>query len=144
MKQDIIFALIQKIKSQPHLMRKAKIFVAVGLVVFVIASVLVIWTGLTAVKFIATQTSELTQSPVAIEQLAKLKTEVSGLPSIKPLACWGQAQSLMAVQPWVERPVIDNLMTLKTACLEYAPSTCEGADCVNKKELINTVEGRTI
>ena len=144
MKQDVIIELIRKVKSQPSLMRKAKIFVAVGVVGFFITGVLLVWAGVSAVKFVASQTSELTQSPVAKEQVEKLKTELNGLPRLKPLACWGKVQSLMAVQPWIERPAIDNLINLKVACLEQTPVTCKGTDCANMKELINTAEGITI
>ena len=144
MKQDVIIELIRKVKSQPNLMRKVKIFVAVGVVGFVITGALLVWAGVSAVKFVASQTSELTQSPVAKEQIEKLKTELNGLPRLKPLTCWGKAQSLMAMQPWVEQPVMDNLINLKVACLDQAPVTCEGIDCANMKEHINTAEGRTI
>jgi hypothetical protein len=144
MKQDVMIELIRKVKSQPSLMRKVKIFVAVGVVGFVITGALLVWAGLSAVKFVALQTSELTQSSFAKEQVEKVKNELNGLPRLKPLTCWGQAQSLMAVQPWVERPANDNLMNLKVACLEQAPVTCEGTDCAKIKELIKTAEGKTI
>lgn len=133
MKQDIIFEIIKKAKSQPSLMRKLKIFAVVGLVGSILVGALVVWAGVTAIKFVTAQTSQLTQSPLAKEQVENLKTTMSDLPRIKPLTCWGKAQSLMAVQPWVEQPLMNNLMSLKVACLEQAP-----------EKLINKAEGGTI
>ncbi len=144
MKQEIIYELIKKIKSQPNLMRKVKVFVAVGSMALVITGALVIWGGVSAVKFIVFQANELSQSPVASDQIEKLKSEVTGLPRLTPLACWGKAQSLMTMQSWLDRPFIDNLLNLKVACLENTAATCEGAECANTKERLNTDEGRTV
>lgn len=144
MKQDFVKEVIKKIKSQPKLMRKVKIFAAIGAVSFLIMGALIVWAGISAVKFVVSQTSELTQSHIAEEQIENLNLEIEGVLRLRPLNCWGKAQSLMAAQPWIERPAIENLKNLKLACLEHAPPKCQGADCALMKEIINTAEGRTI
>ena len=45
---------------------------------------------------------------------------------------------------WLARPALDNLKNLKMACLAQATAVCEGDECSQMKQLMNTVEGRTI
>ena len=143
MKREIIFELIHKLKEKPHLMRKLKIFAVIGVVGFLITGGLAIWAGVTAFNYVATKATEAVQSPMAQTHVDNLKAELKNLPKIQALSCWGKAQSLLAVQPWLERPVIDNLINLKVACLEDRAKVCEGTECNNLKEKLNTDEAGT-
>lgn len=129
MKREIVFELIRKLKEKPHMMRKLKIFVVIGIVGILITSVLAIWAGVTAFNYVATKATEAVQSPTAQTHVDNLKAELKNLPKVQALSCWGKAQSLLAVQPWLERPVIDNLINLKVACLEDREKVCESAEC---------------
>lgn len=129
MKRDLALELIRKIKSKPNLRRKLKIFIIASVVILFTTGALVIWAGISAAKFVATQTSGLISSPQTKEQIENLKTEIKTLPKIKVLTCWDKVQSLMAVEPWIARPAIDNLTDLKLACLEPSTAICNGADC---------------
>jgi hypothetical protein len=144
MRQDIIYEVLRKIKAKPGLMRKVKIFAVVGVVGFVITGALVIWAGVSAFKFVASKTTEVINSPTAIAQVENLKLEANGLPKLQPLDCWVKAQSLMAVEPWLARPALDNLKNLKVACLDTTFPVCEGHECTQMKKLINTAKGGTI
>ncbi len=144
MKQDIIFQVLRKIKAKPDLMRKLKIFAVLGVVGFLITGALAIWAGVSAFNYVASKTSEVIQSPTTQVQVENVKIELKRLPRFQALNCWNKAQSLMAVQPWLERPAIDNLVNLKVACLEQLPAVCEGTECENMKKLMNTAEGTTI
>ncbi len=144
MKQEIVFEYLKKLKEKPNLMRKIKIFAVVGIVGFLITGALTIWAGMEAFNYVASKTNEVVQSTVALNHVENLKTELKALPKLQPLNCWGKVQSLMAVQPWLERPAIDNLVNLKLACLDDKSTVCEGDECTNMKNLINTAEGRTI
>ncbi len=144
MKQALFIEIIRKLKAKPHLMRKIKIFAAVGLVGFLITGALAIWAGITAFNYVATKATAAVQSPVAQTNIESLKTELKSLPKLQALSCWGKAQSLMAVEPWLARPAMDNLINLKVACLEDKSAVCEGHECTQMKNLSHTAEGKTI
>lgn len=144
MKQDIIYEAIRRIKAKPGLMRKVKVFLAVGAVGFVIILALVTWAGVSAFNYVASKTTEVIQSPGALAQVENLKLEAKGFSKLQILSCWGKAESLMAVEPWLARPALDNLKNLKVACLETVPAACEGSACTQMKEITNTAEGETI
>lgn len=144
MKQQIFIEIIRKIKAKPHLMRKVKIFAVVGLVGFLVTGALTIWAGITAFNYVATKATAAVQSPVAQTNIESIKTELKTLPKFQALSCWGKAQSLMAVEPWLARPALDNLINLKVACLEDKPALCEGHECTQMKKLMHTAEGKTI
>jgi hypothetical protein len=143
MKQIIFLEFIRKLKAKPHLMRKVKIFAVVGIVGFFVTGALAIWAGVSAMSYVAEKANAVMHSPQAAAQFESLKTEVKGL-SLQPLNCWGKAQSLMALEPWLARPALDNLKNLKVACLEATTPVCEGHECQQMKKRINTAEGMTI
>ncbi len=143
MKQVILYEIIRKLKSKPNLMRKLKVFAVIGFVGFVLVGGLAIWAGISAVKYVVTSTNQVISSPTAQNQIQNVKSELQQI-QFQPLNCWGKAQSLMAVEPWLARPVIDNLKNLKVACLEQNSAVCEGYECSQMKEMMNTAEGRTI
>lgn len=140
MKRVILLEVIRKLKSKPHLMRKLKIFAVIGFVGFLITGALTIWAGVAAFNYVATKATEVAHSPVTQMNVESLKTEFKRIPKTQALNCWGKAQSLMAVQPWLERSAIDNLIDLKVVCLEGKTVLCEGHEC----NQIHTVEGGSI
>ncbi|MBK7961754.1 MAG: hypothetical protein IPK04_11495 [Bdellovibrionales bacterium] len=141
MKQVILIELIRRLKSKPNLMRKLKIFAVVGIVGFFMTGALALWAGVAAVSFVADKANVVMQAPQTKAHVENLKTEVKGL-SFQPLDCWGKAQSLMAVEPWLARPALENLRNLKVACLETTTPVCEGQACTHIKKLIHTAEGK--
>ena len=142
MKKIIFFEIFRKLKQEPRLMKKVKSIVAVGLVGFVIVAGLTIWAGISAVKYVVTSANQVVSLPTTQAYLQNAKNNLQQL-QFQPLSCWGKAQSLLAVQPWIEMPVLDNLRDLKLACLDSKTVICEGHDCEQMKKLINTAEGRT-
>jgi hypothetical protein len=143
MKQDVIIEIIRKIKAKPDLKRKVMIFLAAGAVGLLITGALVIWAGVSAFNFVASNATKVIHSPEARAQVENLKQEAKGIPKLQPLSCWLKAQSLLAVEPWLARPALDNLITLKVACLESIPAACEGGECKQNENSTNT-EGETI
>lgn len=143
MKHAIFYEIMRKLKSKPALRRKLKVFAVVGVTCFLVVGALAIWAGVSAVKYVATSTNQVISSPTTQDQIQNAKTELQKL-QFQPLNCWGKAQSLLAVQPWLERPALDNIKNLKVACLESKPAACEGDDCPQTKEQMNMAEGRTI
>lgn len=144
MKKLIFMEIIQRLKAKPHLMRRVKIFASVGVVGLLVTSGLVIWAGISAFSYVAVKANEVIQSPQTTAQVENLKTEVKGLSSLQPLNCWGKAQSLIAVEPWLVRPALDNLKSLKVACLDEKPAVCEGHECSQMKQLMKTAKGNVI
>jgi hypothetical protein len=143
MKHALFYEIMRKLKSKPALRRKLKIFAVVGVTCFLVVGGLAIWAGVSAIKYVATSTNQVISSPTTQEQIQNAKTELQKL-QFQPLNCWGKAQSLLAVQPWLERRALDNLKNLKVACLESKPAACEEAVCPQTKEQMNTAEGRSI
>jgi len=144
MKRQLILEILRKLKEKPHLMRKVKIFAIVGIVGFLITGALAIWAGISAVSYVATKANQVIQSPQGAAQVAALKSEVTGISGLQPLGCWNKAQSLMAFEPWLARPVLANLQSLKVACFIVAAPVCEGSKCTDTKDLTQTTEGDTI
>ena len=142
MKRVIIFEILRKIKSRPELMRKVKIFAVIGLVGFVFIGGLAIWAGVSAFRYVVATTNQAVMSPQLQNQVQNVKTELKQI-QLQPLSCWNKAQSLMAVQPWLEKPALDNLRNLKVACLDSVPTVCEGYECNQIKKMMNTAEGGT-
>lgn len=118
MKKVILYEILKKLKSDPKLMKKVKAFLIVGSIVFVVMSGLIIWAGVSAVKYIASTTSQAIESPIAQGQVENLKSELKQLPKFQLASCWLKTQSLMTVQTWLEKPLQENFKNLKTACFE--------------------------
>jgi hypothetical protein len=144
MKQSDFLEILVKLKSKPGLMRKVKIFAAVGIVGLLATGALVIWAGVSAINYVASSAHQAVESPVTQGHVENLKTEINGLPKFQAISCWSKAQTLLAVHPWLERPALDNLANLKVACFEHMPIPCEGAQCANLRESIGAGKELTI
>ncbi len=103
-------------------MKKLKILIGVGLVGVVAVGILTVWAGVAAVGYVATETKEVLQSKTAMTYVEQLRTELNQVSHIQPMSCLHRAQTLLAVQPWLERPALENLMNLKVACLASKPT----------------------
>jgi hypothetical protein len=132
MKQKIVFDFLNKTKESSKLKRKLKFFAIFGIIVFFMSSALTIWAGVTAYNYIAVKATEVIRSPLALNHVENLKADFKTLPKFQAISCWSKAQSLLAVQPWLQRPALDNFVNLKAACLE------------NNPRMINTTEGSMI
>lgn len=106
---------------KPKLLMKLKVFVLIGAGALVLLFGLMIWAGVSAIGILSEKTASALQSPAARASLEQLKAGVERLPDFNPLVCWGSAQSLMQLKPWLERPALRNLSDLKTACLRPPP-----------------------
>ena len=129
-----VLNIIRNAKHNPRVLRKIKIFAAVGVFSFMIITGLFIWTAAASVNFIMTQANQIMQSPVAIQNLETLKTEVLGLPKVNTVNCWTRAQSLLSVQPWLVQSIVTNLVNLKHSCLDQNQT----------QKFINITEGKII
>jgi hypothetical protein len=129
MKNVIFYEIMRELKAKPKLMKKLKIFLIVGVVGVVLTGVLAVWAGITAINYVASTAGQVIQSPIAKDQVETLKAEVEGIAKFQALSCWTKAQSLLAVQPWLEKPVQENLHSLKLACFEEKSGTCQGTIC---------------
>jgi hypothetical protein len=140
MKTDLIMNVLKGAKKKPSLWRKIKIFAAVGIVGLLLIGGLTIWAGFAAFNYVASTATTVIQSPVAQAKVEDLKSGIA-IPKIQPLTCWAKAQSLLAVEPWLQRPPGELLSSLKVACLEGVTQPCKGRDCADTSKLLNTAEG---
>jgi hypothetical protein len=140
MKKIILIEIYKRLKANPRLLQKAKTFAALGILAFLLLSGLLIWAGVSTVSYMASSAKDFVQSPETQAQAENIRTELKTLPKLQTVSCMAKAKSLFAVQPWLERPTVDNLLNLKVACFEQTPKICHGAECEQMKQLINTAD----
>lgn len=134
MKKEIVFKILKKIESNKKLKRKLKIFVVAGIFGFFIISALTIWIGFKAVNYVATKTKEAGRAPIVQGYVHNINSELKTLSKNQVVSCWDKAQSLIAIQVWIERSAIDNLMDLKVACLENNSSSTQNLNIPKDQE----------
>lgn len=135
MKKLILIEIAKRIQSKPNLKRKLKIFAVVGVFGFIVTTGLVIWAGVSAVRFASNEIQLVNVQG----ELENIKSRWQSLPRIAMVSCWDKAQSLMNYESWATRPVVDNFKNLKIACLEVKP-ICEGDSCHEMKKRMNSAE----
>jgi len=105
---------MKKFKADGQLKRKLKIFLGVGLVGILLVGALIIWAGVATVQHAASLGADANVQ----EKVRDLKNELPEIPAPVKVGCWDKVQSLLTVEVWLEKPVADNLKSLKDACLE--------------------------
>ncbi|MEI8027423.1 MAG: hypothetical protein WCI18_13830 [Pseudomonadota bacterium] len=116
--------LLKKSKSNQNFRKRAILFVSLGAFTFLTVSGLALWGALSAISYVSDATSQVLSTPAAKEQAKTLREGLKELPNLQALACLNRAQQLLAITPWLERPVLANLVLLKNECL-IAPSAAE-------------------
>jgi hypothetical protein len=109
---SILPELYNKLKANPQIMRKLKIFLGITFIGFLLVCALVIWGGVTAVRGVA----NLGANPNVQEKVVALGTEIKNLPALAKVGCWDKAQSLLSIKVWLEKPVAENFKELTLAC----------------------------
>ena len=112
-KQLVLIDVMKKFKADGQLKRKLKIFLGVGLVGLLLVGALIIWAGVATVQHVASLGADVNVQ----EQVRDLKTEMPTIPALAKVGCWDKVQSILNVEVWFEKPVADNLQSLKDACL---------------------------
>lgn len=143
MKKLILFEFLRKLKSKPAMMRQLKIIVLVGFMGLIFVGGIAIWTGVQAINYVVATTSDAIKSPAIQSQFNVAKREIQQI-QLQPLSCWNKVQSLLAIQPWLEKPALYNFKNLKVACFNAISPVCEGFECTQMKNIMTTAEGGTI
>jgi len=99
-------------KTNHQLKRKLKIFLGIGCAGILLGGVLIIWAAVTTVQHVADVGAKLNVP----EKVQNLKTEALNLPALVKIGCWDKVQSLLDAQVWLEKPVSENIQSLKDAC----------------------------
>ena len=115
-----LFGRFKKIRANPKLMKKLKIFTVVAMLGILITGALTVWAGVAAFQYVTSVTTGVIQSPAARTQFERLTADMKQLPQLETKNCWDKVVSLMAIQPWVEKRALDNFVNLKVACLGHA------------------------
>jgi hypothetical protein len=113
-KNLILFEILRKLDGDYKLKRKLKIFLGLGLACILLFGCLIIWAGITTVR----KAADFGTRPEVQEQVRNLKTEVTKLPAMAKVGCWQKVQDLMSVQIWLQKPAVENINSLREACLE--------------------------
>lgn len=90
-----------------------KVFLGLGCLGMVVLAGLVIWGGIATFKGVAGLAKDAELSPKAAEVGETLK-KVAVLPAE---GCWDAAQRLLNIQVWLEKPIGENVNSLKLACI---------------------------
>jgi hypothetical protein len=125
MKHALLLEQLRNLKTNPPLKRKLKIFLGVGLAGIVMIGALVAWAGIATFKSVASiGANPVVQEKIKSwnntnvqEKIVSLDTGVKNLPALTKVGCWTTAQSLMKVEVWIAKPFVENLNSLKLACL---------------------------
>lgn len=117
-KQHNFLELLSNLKINQQLQRKFKMFIGIGFAAFLIVGALLVWAGITAVQ----QGLRLGKNPQVQEQVLNLKGEIKNIPALAKVGCWNTVQSHLSVKVWIEKPIADNLNTLKLACVTTGSS----------------------
>lgn len=136
MKKLILIEIAKHIRAKPNLKRKLKVFAVVGVIGFFITTGLVVWAGVSTMRF----ASQQIQSVNVQGHLKNIESRWLSHPTITMTSCWDKAQSLVNYDSWATSPLVENLYNLKVACLEAKP-TCEGDFCREMKERMN-IDGK--
>jgi len=126
MKHSISSELLKNISTNHQLKRILRIFLGVGLVGSLMLGALFIWGGIAVFKSIASlETNPVIQEKIKTwnnsnmqDKISSLETESNILPALAKTGCWTTAQSLMNVGVWLEKPIAENYINLKSACLK--------------------------
>ncbi len=114
--------LLKKSKSNPNFRKRAILFGSLGIFTFLTIGSLALWGGLSALSYVSDATRQVLSTPAANEPTRYLEEQLKDLPNLQAVACLDKAQRLLAVSPWLERPVLANLIQLKDACLASGSS----------------------
>lgn len=128
MKKIIFFKSLKYLKSQPKLLKKLKLFVAVGLVSFIALGGLAIWASASAIKYVATAVNEKEIVRSTRHQIESMKSSLNQM-EFHPVNCWLEAQSLLVIETWMQSSLEDNFRKIKMACLSSKSNTCQAEDC---------------
>lgn len=105
--------------------RKLKIFLGAGLAGILMVGALVTWAGIATFKSVASiGTNPVVQEKIKSwnntnvqEKIVSIEAGVKNLPALTKVDCWTTAQSFMKVEVWIAKPFVENLNSLKVACL---------------------------
>lgn len=125
MKEINFLEELRYLKSNYKFNRKLKIFIGVSFAGIIIVGTLVIWAGIATFKNVANiGANPVVQEKIKSwnnanvqEKIAGLETGVKNLPALTKVGCWATTQTLMKAEVWIEKPFIENLNSLKIACL---------------------------
>lgn len=125
MKQQLLFELMNRLKSRPDLRKKVITFAAIGGVVFLVGAVLVIWASVSVIQFAASKV----QGVDLQAKVESLEPHLNSLSAVKAVGCWAQIQSLANPEAWLTKPPGTNISGLTSACLGFGGPACSGPDC---------------
>jgi hypothetical protein len=71
----------------------------------------------------------MTSSSFLSEKADQFKKDISTLSKLDLEACLVEIESLIGIQPWIERGPTQNLLQLRDTCLKYENESCAEAPC---------------
>lgn len=89
-----------------------------GVIGFVVVTSLTIWAGISAIGYVANLTTQAAQHEIPTQYFQRVQDQVNFLTSNRSADCWSKAQSLLAIQPWLETPVDAHIKSLSSVCIE--------------------------
>lgn len=133
MKEQLAREILYKIKSRPDLKKKLKIAIIVGVIGLFITGGLLVWAGVAAFNYVGSQlqTANVKGTVETLQSEIKNGTAIN---AVNAVGCWNQAQSMLTVETWLNRPLADNFDRLMKSCLGSKTIDCKGAECPKNEE----------
>ena len=116
---------------EPSFRKRLRVFIMVGIFVIFFVGALGIWGAVKVYQSVAT----FSANPEVKNQLNDLKVDISKLPTVKGLSCFDKVQTLINPRPWIENPIMHNLVDLKNSCFEQKINNCAGPECAKKEAI---------
>lgn len=126
MKKVIFYEILNALKQNPRLARKLKVFAAAGMLIVLTTGGLAIWAGISAFKYISSTVDQTYNAPTVQRSIESLSLQARSFPKVHTTNCWGKVQSLLSTEPWLVKPAMENLKSLRDTCFEEKRQTKQG------------------
>ncbi|MDK9705694.1 MAG: hypothetical protein OEL83_01480 [Desulforhopalus sp.] len=114
MKQTMSPSSHHNVPTNHLLKRRLKIILGIALGGFLLLGGLVFWVGFAAFKGVA----DFAADARLPEKVAQVQQGIEKTGNLPRLGCLDVAQNLLNVEVWLDRPVAENIDSLKIACLQ--------------------------
>ncbi len=131
MKTKDILKLLYRIKKKAKSVPFFAISTALGGLSLI--AILTIWTRLSAVDWNAPKKIVIASSSFLSEKVDQFNKDINTLSRFNLKACLVEVESLIGIQPWIEREPTQNLLQLRDTCLKYESESCADVTCATFK-----------
>ena len=127
MKTKDILKLLNRIEKKPKSTPFIAISTALGGISLI--AILTLWISLSAIDLNAPQKIAMASSSFFSKKFDQFSKDINTLSRFNLKACLVEIESLIGIQPWIEREPTQNLLQLRETCLKYESESCADETC---------------